>query len=158
MDPPSGLVDPEGLPKAGAFWTHDPIVDLRGVDSTPDADRSSWPTSRLWVRAGRDFPDDVSFHACVQTYISDYGSGFALADLPGLARGGPSLDHCMWFHHPIRLDDWVLLDLWPLRASSARGTYMGTIHDRAGRLGSVIAQESLLRPHPEQLGPPAGKS
>ena len=28
---------------------------------------------------------------------------------------GPSLDHTVWFHHPARMDDWVLVDLVPRR-------------------------------------------
>ena len=136
---------------------------MRKVDPLPEGESRTdgprfAPASRLWIRVGRDLPEDASFHACALTYISDYGSGFAGTDVPGLSQGGPSLDHCMWFHHPIRLDDWVLLDLWPLRLSSARGTYMGTVHDRSGMLGCVLAQEALLRPRPELLGPPAGKS
>ena len=44
-----------------------------------------------------------------------------------------------------RSNDWVLVDLWPLRASGSRGTYMGSVHDRRGTLGCMLAQEALLR-------------
>jgi acyl-CoA thioesterase-2 len=100
---------------------------------------------RLWVRARVPLPDDRTSHACALTYVTDIGSGFAELDVEGLAPAGPSLDHCIWFHRPIRLDDWVLLDLWPLRASGSRGTYMGSVHDRQGALGCMLAQEALLR-------------
>ena len=40
----------------------------------------------------------------------------------------------------------VLIDLWPLRALGSRGTYMGSVHDREGALGCMLAQEALLRP------------
>jgi acyl-CoA thioesterase II len=101
---------------------------------------------QLWVRARAGLPDDDNTHACALTYVTDFGSGFAELDIEGLAPAGPSLDHCIWFHRPIRLDDWVLIDLWPLRALGSRGTYMGSVHDRQGALGCMLAQEALLRP------------
>jgi acyl-CoA thioesterase II len=103
---------------------------------------------RLWVRARVRLPDDPASHACALAYVTDLGSGFAELDIEGLAAAGPSLDHTIWFHRPIRLDDWVLVDLWPLRVSGSRGTYMGSVHDRQGTLGCMLAQEALLRPHP----------
>jgi acyl-CoA thioesterase-2 len=59
---------------------------------------------------------------------------------------GPSLDHAVWFHHPARLDDWVLVDLLPGASAGARGFYTGTVHDRDGRLVATIAQEHVMRP------------
>jgi acyl-CoA thioesterase-2 len=90
--------------------------------------------------------------------VTDFGSGFAEANITGVPPGGPSLDHCIWYHHPIRLDDWVLIDLWPLRASGSRGTYQGTVHDRSGSLGCVLAQEALLRERNWEARPPVRRS
>jgi hypothetical protein len=39
----------------------------------------------------------------------------------------------------------VLLELWPLKASSARGVYSGSLRSEDGRLGAVLTQEMLLR-------------
>ena len=118
------------------------------VRGGPGSDDEAQPrfSQRMWVRSRVPLPDDEGIHACALAYVTDFGSGFAALDMEGLAPGGPSLDHCIWFHRPIRLDDWVLVDLWPLRASGARGTYMGSVHDRHGTLGCMLAQESLLRP------------
>jgi acyl-CoA thioesterase-2 len=101
--------------------------------------------ARMWGRTREALPDDDAVHACALVYMSDFGSGFGEVDLPDLAKVGPSLDHTVWFHRPVRLDDWVLLDMWPLRASRAVGTYAGTIHDRAGTCAAAITQEALLR-------------
>jgi acyl-CoA thioesterase-2 len=108
-------------------------------------DGESGSSNRLWTRSRVALPDDDIVHACALAYVSDFGSGFAELELEGLGHAGPSLDHCVWFHRPIRLDDWVLVDLWPLRASGSRGTYMGTVHDQAGSLGGVLTQEALLK-------------
>jgi acyl-CoA thioesterase II len=110
------------------------------------------PVGRLWARSRIPLGDDPGVHACALAYLSDFGSGFADVDVEGVSRGGPSIDHAMWFHRPIRADDWVLVDLWPLRASQGRGTYMGTIHDADGVLGCHLAQEALLRIWREQPG------
>jgi acyl-CoA thioesterase-2 len=90
-------------------------------------------------------PDDPVLHACVLTYLSDYGGGFVLLDVPELPLGGPSIDHVLWFHEPVRTDDWVLVDLRPERASDARGTYLGNLRGRDGTLAAVVGQECLLR-------------
>ena len=129
------------------------FFEMRSVVS-PRRLRQMGFTRRLWTRARVALPDDDGLHACALTYATDFGSGFAELEIPGLAPAGPSLDHCIWFHHPIRLNDWVFIDLWPLRASGGRGTYMGTVHDRAGALGCVLTQEALLRmPPPGAPGP-----
>jgi acyl-CoA thioesterase-2 len=101
--------------------------------------------ARIWARVKDELPDDPMVHACALTYLSDVGSGFADGTVPGVPRGGPSIDHAMWFHHPLRVDDWVLLDSWPLKTIGSRGLYAGSIHDRQGRLGAVLMQEVLFR-------------
>jgi acyl-CoA thioesterase-2 len=106
-------------------------------------------TDSLWCRIATPLPDDPVLHACVLTYFSDYGGGFVMLDVPGLALGGPSIDHALWFHEPVRADDWVLVDLRPERASDSRGTYFGTMRSRDGTLAAVLGQECLLRLMPE---------
>jgi acyl-CoA thioesterase-2 len=99
----------------------------------------------MWVRSATPLPDDPLLQACALAYLSDLGSGFATLDEPDLPAGGPSLDHALWFHDPIRADAWVLVDHRPLRVADARGTYRGTLRDGAGRLGALLCQEVLLR-------------
>jgi acyl-CoA thioesterase-2 len=94
-----------------------------------------------------DLPDDPILHACALTYLSDVGSGFADATVRGVPRGGPSIDHALWFHQALRVDDWVLLDSWPVKTIGWRGLYGGSIHDRHGRLGAVLMQELLFWSH-----------
>jgi acyl-CoA thioesterase-2 len=108
-------------------------------------------TDCLWCRVPGPLPDDPMVHACALTYISDYGGGFVLLDIPGLPLGGPSIDHVVWFHQPVRADDWVLVDLRPERASDSRGMYSGTLRDRSGNLAAVIGQECLLRDFTSQV-------
>ena len=127
-------------------------VEVSGWDTlveTRDVTRREYfghgVTDRLWCRVTTPLPDDPLLHACVLTYLSDYGGGFVLLDVPDLPLGGPSIDHVLWFHAPVRADDWILVDLTPERASDARGTYLGTLRSRDGTLAAVVGQECLLR-------------
>ena len=48
-------------------------------------------------------------------------------------------------YQPIRADEWMLLELWPLKASSSRGVYSGSLRSVDGRIGALLTQEMLLR-------------
>lgn len=140
--PRGGRPDPEGLSARHPAM----FVDAREVTRTRIEGDRVILSDCLWVRAVQPLPDDPVIHACVLTYVSDFGSGFGQVDVPGLAPGGPSIDHSVWFHEPIRADDWMLLELQPSKAHSDRGVYRGSISTRDGTLGLVLAQEILLRP------------
>ena len=102
-------------------------------------------SDRIWVRANAPLPDDPLVHACALAYASDLGTGFGQVDIPGLPTGGPSIDHAVWFHAPLRADEWMLLDLTPRKARSSRGVYDGSLRNVDGELGALIVQETLLR-------------
>jgi acyl-CoA thioesterase-2 len=123
----------------------DGMLELREVRwSEPEPDRIYVPDT-MWVRAAASVGDDRLTQACALTYISDLGSGFGQVELPAVARGGPSIDHAVWFQTPVRADDWLLLELWPAKAGGARGVYLGSVRDRSGALGASLVQEMLLR-------------
>jgi len=56
-----------------------------------------------------------------------------------------SLDHAMWFHRPVRADEWVLYDTESPTASGSRGLGMGRFFARDGTLLATVVQEGLLR-------------
>ncbi|MFJ8816333.1 acyl-CoA thioesterase [Amycolatopsis thermoflava] len=119
----------------------------------PDPD-VEWPT-RFWARCTARLPDDPLTHACVLTYLSDISSGLMPLHHDNVATG-PSLDHAVWFHRPVRLDDWVLTDLVPKTAGRGRGWYTGTVHDAGGALVASIAQEALFREQRTRPGAEGG--
>jgi acyl-CoA thioesterase-2 len=114
---------------------------------------ASWPT-RLWARTSVPLPDDPLVHAAVLTYFSDIASGTSAFE-GSAERTATSLDHAVWFHRPMRMDDWVLMDLVPHTMAGARGWYTGTVHDAAGRLGASLTQEILARPRTPRATDPA---
>jgi acyl-CoA thioesterase-2 len=121
------------------------FVDVREVTRTTVGDGQIRHSDRLWVRAVGSLPDDPLVQACGVAYLSDLGSGFGQVEVEGLPAGGPSIDHSLWFHEPIRADEWTLLEMWPLKAGHARGVYHGSLRSETGALGAVFAQEMLLR-------------
>ena len=120
------------------------IIDV--MDVTPfDLATGRFPDC-MWVKTTDPLPNDPIMNASALVFLSDLGSGFGQVDAGLSGRGGPSIDHAMWFQEPIRADEWVLLDLIPVKAWSARGTYHGSLRDQSGRLGATVYQEHLLLP------------
>lgn len=123
------------------------VRELGGVEP----DESGWlsSTRRTWMRIKDGVPDDPAIHQCLLTFMSDMGAVFiAWAPLPEqpLERiMGASLDHTLWFHRPIRVDEWFLYDGHAVSNAGSRGLMVGTMHSEAGVLGASIAQEALLR-------------
>jgi acyl-CoA thioesterase-2 len=108
------------------------------------------PVQRVWIRADGTLPDDPLLHACVAAYASDM-SLFDTMLAPHEVRWddaefmGASLDHCMWFHRPLRADDWLLYDMDSPNAYAARGLARGFLFSRDGTLVVSVVQEGLMR-------------
>jgi acyl-CoA thioesterase-2 len=112
--------------------------------------RPSEPNRQLWFRAVGRLPDDEKLHRCLLAYVSDY----FLLDTATLPHGASflhgslimaSIDHAMWFHRPLRVDDWLLYATESPSASGARGFARAGVFSRDGRLVASTAQEGLVR-------------
>jgi acyl-CoA thioesterase-2 len=106
------------------------------------------PQRQVWFRALGAVPDDESLNRCLLAYVSDYW----LLDTATLPHGVSmlecimaSIDHAMWFHRPLRVDQWLLYDVSSPSASGARGFARASVFARDGRLVASTAQEGLLR-------------
>jgi len=95
-------------------------------------------------------PDDDALHRCLLAYVSDiyllHTATLPHAEL--LKRGRPflaSIDHAMWFHRPMRVDEWFLCSNTSPSSSGSRGFARGTVFSRDGRLVASTAQEGLVR-------------
>jgi len=104
----------------------------------------------VWLRAAAPLPDDPSLHRYLLAYASDW-SFLSTALLPhGVTWLTPgmqvaSLDHAIWFHQPLRVDDWLLHVIDSPAAHGARGLVRGRVFTRDGRLVASTAQEGLIR-------------
>jgi acyl-CoA thioesterase-2 len=131
-------------PEDTALGGWNTLLDVRPV--TPTDFLKGVFTDCLWVKSAVSLGDDPLLHRAGLTYLSDLGTGFGQQDRALVGRGGPSIDHSVWFQEDIRADEWVLVDLRPVKARSARGCYHGSLRDRSGALGATIYQEQLLLP------------
>jgi acyl-CoA thioesterase II len=109
----------------------------------PFREQAPWPT-RFWARATVGLPADPLIHACALTYLSDISTG-TMPAADGSSRPGPSLDHAIWFHGPVDMNDWVLMNLDPRVSGHGRGWYTGSIFTQDGTLVASLAQEQLFR-------------
>jgi len=120
------------------------VIEVREV--TPTDFLKGVFSDCVWVRSATPLGDDPLLHRAALTFVSDLGTGFGQQERALIGRGGPSIDHSVWFHENLRGDDWMLVDLRPMKARSARGVYYGSVRDREGRLGATVHQEQLLLP------------
>lgn len=146
----AGLIDK--LPAAmRSYWERDRPIDMRVVDITRYLSREKKaPSQQIWFRASGCLPDDPAVHQAVLAYASD----FTLLDTALIAHGKllfdadiqlASLDHALWYHRPLRADDWMLYVQDSPSAHSARGFSRGSIYTREGALIASVAQEGLMR-------------
>ncbi len=112
--------------------------------------QKSRPARQIWFRAVGEVPDGERLHRCLLAYLSDY----FLLDTATLPHGASpfsgslimaSIDHAMWFHRALRVDDWLLYAVESPSASGARGFARASVFSRDGRLVASTAQEGLVR-------------
>ena len=165
--------DAVGLPKAplagsrcprscGVYLTRERPFEFRPCRSAEPAAASATDSALapapqyVWVRAIDRLPDDDALHRCLLAYASDFHL-LRTATLPHAAllaasqRFLASIDHAMWFHWPMRVDEWFLYATDSPSASGSRGFSRGSIFTREGRLVASTAQEGVIR----ILGPAA---
>ncbi|MEL7187304.1 MAG: acyl-CoA thioesterase II, partial [Pseudomonadota bacterium] len=108
------------------------------------------PVKHVWIRAVDELPDDPVLHQNMLTYVSDHElvgtasnpHGQAFLDRSVIMA---SLDHALWFHRAVRVDDWLLYAMDSPNASGARGFARGQFFTRDGKLVASTAQEGLMR-------------
>ncbi|HEY1315576.1 MAG TPA: acyl-CoA thioesterase II [Steroidobacteraceae bacterium] len=157
---------PESLPDAESYYRKAadqlPAVARRIVEQKrpfefrpvqpPDFLRreKSEPLKYIWFRAVDTLAPDEALHRCLLAYVSD----FHLLDTALKPHGVSmissklvvaSIDHAMWFHRSVRVDDWLLYAIDSPSASGARGFARGSVFARDGRLVASTAQEGLMR-------------
>jgi acyl-CoA thioesterase-2 len=108
------------------------------------------PRQEIWFRLQGELGDDQRLHRTLLAYASDFHL-IGTATLPhGISyqKGNlvmASLDHAMWFHRDVRVDDWLLYACDSPNTGGSRGLARGSIYDRSGRLVASTAQEGMIR-------------
>ena len=102
------------------------------------------------MRAPGPLPEDAPLHQALLAYASDYSLlGVALQPhgLSFLDRKlqAASLDHVMWVHRPVRMDEWLLYSMESPVSAGTRGFIRGQVFSRDGALVASTSQEGMIR-------------
>jgi acyl-CoA thioesterase II len=140
------------LPDAMKSWAlAERAIETRTVeDDDPFHPVPRAPERHVWLKAKHRLPDDFALHQALLAYASD--SAFITTSMKPHAAtwwsGGmqvASLDHAVWFHRPVRVDEWLLHVMHSPNASGSRGLVFGRVYTRDGVLVASTAQEGLTR-------------
>ena len=144
----AAVVAPAGVP-APADVPEDPselLFEKRSVLRRTEPE----PYELAWMRVPEPLGDDPMLQACAFAYCSDeYPLGTALLVHPVVPDWSrvftASLDHAIWFHRPLRADDWLLYELRGGGVADGRGLAFSRIFARDGAHVASMAQEALVR-------------
>ncbi len=139
--------DPDDVRPDAEDWPW--IMERRRLSARPGAGQSMG-----WVRIVDEMPDDPRLHTCGLAFTSDTVQFNAARSIHPIQVPesqyrdtfmGASLDHAMWFHRPMRADQWHLYH-WDCHGlTGARGITVGNLFAPDGTHVASIAQELLLR-------------
>ncbi|HEX2074818.1 MAG TPA: acyl-CoA thioesterase II [Geodermatophilus sp.] len=105
--------------------------------------------TRIWMRVPGRLPDDPAVHTAALTFASDLTLLSAGLNRVGGGWGGryvgASLDHAVWFHAPVKADDWFLYETDSPVAAGGRALCFGQVWSLDGTHVATVAQEGLIR-------------
>jgi acyl-CoA thioesterase II len=160
---PAGVPDPEHVTSVldqlsgidhpvAKFWTQEAAFDVRHVGGSIYLGPSPAPQGQqlVWFRSRGSLPDDQLLHRALLAYACDQvmlepilrRSGQSWVS-PGLSIA--SLDHAMWWHRDVRVDEWLLYVQSSPSAQGGRGLGAARVFTREGVLVASIAQEGMVR-------------
>jgi acyl-CoA thioesterase-2 len=126
-------------------------VEQRLLEDPFDRAPKTPPDTRtcVWMRVAGRLPEDEHVHRSALAFVSDLTLLSAgLARLGGGWGGefvGASLDHAVWFHQPVRADEWFLYETDSPAASHGRALCFGQIWAADGAHVATVAQQGLIR-------------
>jgi acyl-CoA thioesterase-2 len=93
--------------------------------------------------------DEISLHQAIVAFYSDFTLMTTALRPHGLSWISPnlqcaSIDHTIYFHRPLRADDWMLYDMEATISASSRGLNFGKMW-QSGQLVCSTVQEGLIR-------------
>ncbi len=108
------------------------------------------PEFGFWFKFNDAIGDDPITHRTLLAFISDKAlMGTALRPHAVNVRThkiiGASLDHAMWFHEDIRVNQWIYYQTDSPRSARSRGFNRGSFYTEDGKLICSTAQEGLIR-------------
>jgi len=149
--PLSEVLGARGGRAAEAWQSEWGVIETRFASDTsglePGTSRDA--EMKVWIRASSPLPEAGWVHQAMLAYASDL-TLLAVSTVPHPVEfAGPkmqvaSVNHSMWFHRPVRADEWLLYDQVSPSASSGLGFSFGRMF-AGNRLAASCAQEGLIR-------------
>ena len=150
---------PEGVKN---YWKRKRPIEVRWTSLDHYLSRDPLPPHQhVWVRATVPIPNDP----CVQAAVLAYASDMTLLDTALFPHGRTvydpdlqtaSLDHSLWFHRPIDMNEWLLFTQDTPNSNGGRGLSRGSLYSIDGTLVASTAQEGLMRPRDPSRRPQSG--
>jgi acyl-CoA thioesterase II len=127
-------------------YTNDPTWVMRSKGE-------KLPHNRVWMKALGTMPDDPVLHAAAMVYSSDTTVLDSIITTHGLSWGydrifAVTTNHSVWFHRPVRFDEWVLYSTSSPVAADSRGLGTGHYFDRSGQMLATVVQEGIVKYFP----------
>ncbi|MCL4115621.1 UNVERIFIED_CONTAM: hypothetical protein GTU68_056372, partial [Idotea baltica] len=126
-------------------------LDIRPVSArNPLLTEKRDPIQCIWFRANGYVPKQDFLQQSLLGYASDFNL-LTTSMLPhSVSIWQPtmqvaSLDHALWFHEKIDLNDWLLYSIESPWSGKGRGFSRANIFNRQGVLVASVAQEGLIR-------------
>lgn len=129
----------------------DSPIEMRLVDpQNPFNPKAREAKRHIWIRANGSVPSDHSVNEYLLAYASDFNFLVTAAQPHGVSFLTPgmrmaTIDHAMWFHRPLDLNDWLLYSNESPNAGGGRGFVKGQFFNRQGQLVASATQEGLIR-------------
>lgn len=139
------------LPAELAQLTGSYPIEIRPVSAAVLYGEAATPSLQFWVRVKSAPVTGLAQHQQVLAYLSDYWLiASALVTHRSPIRDSTieiaSLDHALWFHRPLRTDEWLLYVIDSPSALNGVNLARGQIFSREGSLVASVAQEGLQVP------------
>ena len=96
-----------------------------------------------------DLSEDIALHQAIIAFYSDYSFMVTALRPHGVSYLTPSIqiasiDHAIYFHKPVKADEWMLYDMDATVTASSRGLNHGRMWQN-GQLVCSTTQEGLMR-------------
>ena len=125
-------------------------IDARWIGPPTFSPGKAEPFKAVWMRAKEPVGDSEALQQATLAYASDMTFVETALRPHGLNYWSEglqtaSLDHALWFHHPVDFNDWHLFVQDSPVSSGGRGLVRGHLFQRDGLLVASAAQEGLMR-------------
>lgn len=138
----------------GKFLGRTAAFDIRHVQKSlyTGEDPTHSPTQQVWMRPRHILPADMPqiVHKALLGYVIDQVVIEPAMRAVGLSWVTPgmslaSLDHAMWFHRDLDINQWLLFSGEALSVSGARATARAEVFTQDGVLVASATQEGMIR-------------